>query len=228
MIKILSLVSIYAFSFLVFLTSHSPVQAVCSIVVTSSPPYSAGGQITVRVTSDTNGHYESLIVNDGGTYTAHLVGKNLTFPGDDTITSILPSAAGAYRVGVWRGVGNQVDDSCGQQSFTVQTNLADCEGLLGCTAGINTPGLSFSNPRTLVGDLISRILPIVLGIIGFITVIVIVVSGIQFITSSGNPEAAAGARGRLTFAIIGFVIVLLAYVITRAVDIIFLGGSGVF
>ena len=79
----------------------------------------------------------------------------------------------------------------------------------------------------LVGQLVSKILPIVLGLAGFLTVIIIVISGIQFITSSGNPEAAASARSRLIFALVGFVIIILAFAITQIIDRIFLGGSGV-
>lgn len=84
------------------------------------------------------------------------------------------------------------------------------------------------SPDTFIADLISAILPIILGIAGFITVIFIIISGIQFMTSSGNPEAAGAARSRLTFAIIGFVIIVLAFAITQIVDRIFLGGTGVF
>ena len=78
----------------------------------------------------------------------------------------------------------------------------------------------------MVAKLISDILPIVLGLGGFLTVIIIVISGIQFITSSGNPEAAAAARSRLIFALVGFAIIILAFAITQIIDKIFLGGSG--
>ena len=79
----------------------------------------------------------------------------------------------------------------------------------------------------LIGQIISRFLDPILIIAGFVTVIIIIVSGIQFVTSGGNPEAAAAARGRLTFAIIGFVIIVLAYAILQIVDKVFLGTSGV-
>lgn len=77
------------------------------------------------------------------------------------------------------------------------------------------------------GGIISAFLGPILIIAGFVTVIIIIVSGIQFVTSGGNPEAVAAARGRLTFAIIGFVIIVLAYAILQIVDKIFLGTSGV-
>lgn len=76
--------------------------------------------------------------------------------------------------------------------------------------------------------LISELLPVALVLAGFLTVIVIVISGIQFASSGGNPEAAAAARGRLTFALVGFGLIILAYAIARIVDRAFLGGSGIF
>lgn len=80
----------------------------------------------------------------------------------------------------------------------------------------------------IIGKLIGDILPIVLGIAGFLTVIFTIISGIQFVTSSGNPEAAAAARSRLIFALVGFALIILAFAITQIVDRIFLGGTGVF
>ena len=84
----------------------------------------------------------------------------------------------------------------------------------------------FSAPG-LIGQIVSKLLGPILIIAGFLTVIFIVISGIQFATSSGNPEAAAGAKNRLIFAIIGFVIIVLAYSILQIVDKLFLGTSGI-
>lgn len=72
-------------------------------------------------------------------------------------------------------------------------------------------------------EIINKFLPPIFSILGFITVIMIVISAIQFISSSGNPESAAAARGRLTYAIVGFVIIVLSYVILQIVNNLFLG-----
>ena len=105
-----------------------------------------------------------------------------------------------------------------------------CSGFLSCLQGIKVEGLKvkYLTHEGLVGNIVSDIAPIVLGLAGFIAVIMIIISGIQFMASSGNPEAAAAARSRLTLAIVGFVIVILAFAITQIIDKIFLGGSGVF
>lgn len=133
--------------------------------------------------------------------------------------------------------------------FTAGTNLSDaraavpapppgvpppedtsCSGFLDCI-GIDThpPGIKvkFWDEQDFIGTLISDFLPAIFGIAGFITVIIIVISGIQFITSSGNPEAAAAARGRLIFALVGFALIILAFAILQIVNRIFLGNTGV-
>ena len=72
-----------------------------------------------------------------------------------------------------------------------------------------------------IGDLVSGIYPIILGLAGIILVIFIVISGIQIITSNGDPKALNSARGRLIFAAVGFAVILGAYAITMVIQSIF-------
>ena len=53
--------------------------------------------------------------------------------------------------------------------------------------------------------------------VGIISVIVIVISGIKYMTSAGNPEKAKGAKNALLYSIIGLVITLAAFAITKFV-----------
>lgn len=92
-----------------------------------------------------------------------------------------------------------------------------------CTQVSPPPGSTITSETGLVGTLLSEILPIVLVIAGFVTVIMIILSGLQFVTSNGNPEAAAAARSRLLYAVIGFAIVVLSFAILRVINSIFLG-----
>jgi len=112
---------------------------------------------------------------------------------------------------------------------SVKADISNCFSISSCLAGMNVDNLNASlNSANFIAALIETILPIIITFIGFITVIVIVISGIQFVTSQGNPEAAGAARGRLTFAVIGFALAILAFAITKIIDLIFLSESGVF
>lgn len=100
---------------------------------------------------------------------------------------------------------------------------AQCVNFVDCLKDIETPGLNKDyTPNNLITKLLSDIFPIILGLAGFGAVIIIIISGIQFILSSGNPESAAAARGRLIFALIGFAIIALAFAILQIIDNIFL------
>lgn len=77
------------------------------------------------------------------------------------------------------------------------------------------------------GNDINSVLPIGLAILeamirlaGLIAVVMIFVAGFKFITSQGNPDAAAGARKTVINALIGLVIVVLSTTI-----ISFIGNS---
>lgn len=105
----------------------------------------------------------------------------------------------------------------------IKDAFAACDSFTNCLQGISTPGLKSTYQSSgLAGQLLTEIFPRVLGIAGFLAVIFILASAFQFVTSSGNPEGAASARNRLTYALIGFVIVALAFVILQIVDRIFL------
>ncbi len=102
-----------------------------------------------------------------------------------------------------------------------------CSSFLDCLGGIANPAPNYPSHEGFIGKLVSDFLPAILGLLGFLTIIMIFISGIQFITSSGNPEGAAAARGRLTYALVGFILVVLAFSILQIVNSVFLGPTGV-
>ena len=103
-----------------------------------------------------------------------------------------------------------------------------CSSFISCITNIQNPNglvIQTNQYQGLPGQIVNLFLPVILTIAGFIAVIFIVISGIQFITSSGNPEAANAARGRLIYALIGFGIIVLAFAILQIINTIFLGTS---
>ncbi len=66
---------------------------------------------------------------------------------------------------------------------------------------------------TTIAEILTLVTNIVIGVGVALTIIFLVIGGIKYITSQGDPKAADAARGALTNAVIGFVIVLAALAI---------------
>ena len=63
------------------------------------------------------------------------------------------------------------------------------------------------------GATLTTVLGLVFGTITAVTVIIIVIQGIKFILSDGNPEKASSARKGVIYALIGLVLSLSANII---------------
>lgn len=81
--------------------------------------------------------------------------------------------------------------------------------------GIPTGGLGF------LSILLSNFLTVFIVAGGIIMVMYIIYAGIQWITSRGDKQKLATARGRLTFAIVGFLIILTATFVVNLVGFFF-------
>ena len=62
-----------------------------------------------------------------------------------------------------------------------------------------------------------RIIYTLLGTLGIVAVVLVIYAGFKWMTSGGNEENVKGAQKILTAAVIGLVIILSAYAITRFV-----------
>lgn len=74
-------------------------------------------------------------------------------------------------------------------------------------------------PKTTNADgaFIQRALSVVFVVIGAISVMMIVIGGIKFAGSQGDPQGVAKARGTIIYAIIGLIVAILATVIVDLV-----------
>jgi hypothetical protein len=88
--------------------------------------------------------------------------------------------------------------------------LAGCEGLVLPNGKIVWSPVGKCE-LTTPGAIISAVIPLILVAAGFLLLIMLIISGYQLIFSRGDPKALEGAKGRLVFAIIGFLIVFGAY-----------------
>ncbi|OGC47808.1 hypothetical protein A2886_00270 [candidate division WWE3 bacterium RIFCSPHIGHO2_01_FULL_42_13] len=78
---------------------------------------------------------------------------------------------------------------------------------------------------TSLTDVFTLAVNVVLGIGISLTIIFLILGGIQYITSKGDQKAAQEARTSLTNAVIGFIVVIGAFTI-KTVMVSILGASG--
>lgn len=77
--------------------------------------------------------------------------------------------------------------------------------------------------RSNLATLATYVLNIVLLLSGILAVFFLIYSGIQYITSAGNPDRIKAARGGIINAIIGIIVIVAAYFIIKVA--ISVGGS---
>jgi hypothetical protein len=85
------------------------------------------------------------------------------------------------------------------------------------------------NPIPGVGDiptLIGNVFEAILGIVGALALILLALGGIQYMSSGGDKFAVEQARGRITSAIVGLVIVFGAWLVINFVLVNILGRTG--
>ncbi len=92
-----------------------------------------------------------------------------------------------------------------------------CSG--GATAGSNVSSSAFckdtqtTNPIIGTNGVLNDVINIITAIAGFVAVIMIIVAGLQMITSSGKPEKISSARNTIIYASVGLIVIALARII---------------
>lgn len=79
---------------------------------------------------------------------------------------------------------------------------------------------------TTLGAIISGLLPILYAIAGIGLLLFLIAGGFRYLTSAGDPKKTESAKGTITTAIVGFVLVIVAYWLTQIVNYIFNLGAG--
>lgn len=77
--------------------------------------------------------------------------------------------------------------------------------------------LSFGN----IGELLTVLVNLAFFVTGLAFFVNLLIGGIQWINSGGDPKAMTAARGRITAAVIGLIIVVAAYAITAIAGSVF-------
>jgi hypothetical protein len=72
-----------------------------------------------------------------------------------------------------------------------------------------------------LGDIINRVINVLLFLVGALSVVFIIVAGIYFSISNGNAEQVKRAKNTMTYAVIGLIVSILSYAIVNFVITIF-------
>ena len=94
--------------------------------------------------------------------------------------------------------------TCGEASEGVQAGI-------GCAAGKDVPETLFGGE----GSIFTKVVNVLLFLIGAISVIMLIYGGIRYTTSGGNSANVTAAKNTILYAIIGLIIAFLAFAVVN-------------
>lgn len=80
---------------------------------------------------------------------------------------------------------------------------------------------TFKFKTAKLGDIISALLPYIFVLSGLIFFVFLIIGGFQLLLSAGNPESVKAGQGKITGALIGFIIIFVAYWLVEILQIVF-------
>ena len=94
-----------------------------------------------------------------------------------------------------------------------------CDANSTAMGGVCVPsGTSTGLPETSAGQVITNVMNWLLGMLGFIAIIMFVVAGFQYLTAGGDKKGTEAAKGNIKYAIIGVAVALLGYVVVYTIE----------
>lgn len=84
-------------------------------------------------------------------------------------------------------------------------------------ATINPSDIGLNNPKGDPNVVVGNVLNTVYTWAGIIAVMVIIIAGIFYATSTANPSQTKRARETILYAVVGLIVIIMAFVITQFV-----------
>jgi hypothetical protein len=85
-------------------------------------------------------------------------------------------------------------------------------------SSINLPADPLASKFPNVGSVIGQILPYVYTIAGLALLIMLIAGGVTLMTAAGSPDKAKEGYGKITGALIGFVIIFISYFVVQLIE----------
>jgi len=93
--------------------------------------------------------------------------------------------------------------------------IAVANPFTGIAVPVTQPANIVNVNSTNLGNIITQLLPYVFALAAILLLIYLVLGGLQLMTSQGDPKAVEGARAKITNALIGLIVIVLAYAIVK-------------
>jgi cytochrome bd-type quinol oxidase subunit 2 len=97
-----------------------------------------------------------------------------------------------------------------QAQASAESDICNSIGGQWSAAGCTTPGPTLNNTIADIVNVLSMI-------VGVVSVIMIIIGGLKYVTSNGDPAASKSAKNTILFAIVGIVVVAIAQAIVQFV-----------
>lgn len=79
-----------------------------------------------------------------------------------------------------------------------------------------------------LGDFINKIIAFLIPLAAVILFLVLIWGGYDFMLSQGNPEKVKSAKGKITTGLVGFILLIISYLLVKLITQIFFPDSGFF
>lgn len=84
--------------------------------------------------------------------------------------------------------------------------------------GYAETNFNFTTSKT--GDIFTQLLPYIYVIAGLMLLVMLIMGGLGLMTSAGNPDKMKAGYGKITNALIGFLIIFISYFVVQLVEIV--------
>ncbi len=103
---------------------------------------------------------------------------------------------------------------CGGANLSLSEGGSQADGLnRSCSNPVGGDG----NPQKGLNDVIATVVNLLSIIVGVVAIIMIIIGGLKYVTSAGDPAKIGSAKNTVIYALVGLVIVALAQTIVRYV-----------
>jgi len=80
-------------------------------------------------------------------------------------------------------------------------------------------GTTFKFANASVADIFNALLPYIFVIAGLLLLFILIAGGIGLMTAAGDPKKVEASQGRITSALIGFLIIFISYFVVQLVGV---------